>query len=512
MRPDRASYAVHSWTGLLSGWLLFAICLTGTLVVYKFPLKSLSNPQIVSAALPDAIGPDGALAAFRTAHPELRPKVIAFPSDIYSIHVYSVVALDGRGKEQRFWIEPATGRVHAELESDFADFVQRLHAGLFAGRPGCWVVGILGVTMAVSLIAGLVFHWRKLRRDLFHLRLHAPGRKAWSDLHKFGGVWALPFHLVIALTGAWLGLESLIGITASSASPVEIAGSGPGAPRPIAWFSERARQIEPSFTPTHINFTHYGAAGSTARVQGDLPGPRLVQRGQTMIVFDADSGRHLQTLDRTQQGAGRRLLAMMRPLHYGYFWPGIGEALYFALGLVATLSVLSGMVIWAARDRSRKRLPPGAFTAVERANAGVMGGLMPALAIMATANALARIPALSGLGLDFLGSQDLLSGRPVAPELLAFVGLWAVLGLGLSRLTPALAWQVSLFSTATALLALPPLGAAGAGSLRAYLAYGGQGEALGHALACLALALVAAFALHRIRSAASSSISKGGNP
>jgi len=278
MSFKRGIYAVHSWTGLLTGWLLFALCLTGTLVVYKFPLKALSNPNMVDRPAADLLGPDGALAAFRAQHPNQRPRVVAFPSDIYSIHQYSVVAVGPDDDEHRYWVHPATGDVRGELQSDFADFVQRLHANLYMGQIGRWIVGISGVLMAVLLITGLIFHWRRIRRDARHLRLGEHPRKAWSDLHKFSGVWAFPFHLVIALTGAWLGLEVLFDLRASDASPIGIQGEGVGQPLPIAEIVARARTLRPDFAPTHVNITNFGAAGTTIRVQGDLPGHRLVQR------------------------------------------------------------------------------------------------------------------------------------------------------------------------------------------------------------------------------------------
>jgi len=503
MRGQRASYLVHSWTGLLTGWLLFVVCLTGTLVVYKFPLKALSNPEMARVEAPDNLGPDGALAAFDKAVPGAKVSVIAFPSDIYSIHQYSVVAKTVEGGENRYWVSPETGEVRSELQSDFADFVQRLHAGLFMGQKGRWIVGLLGVTMAASLIAGLWFHWPHLRRDLFHLRLGEHRRKVWADLHKFGGVWALPFHLVIALTGAWLGLESLIGIRASSANPIEIQGEGPGHPLPVAEILKRAQELRPDFRPSHVNMTDRGMAGATIRVQGDLPGHRLVQRGQTMLVFDADSGRHLQTVDRTEQGAGRRVLAMMRPLHYGYFAPPWGEMLYFLLGLVSTAVVASGMFIWAERER-RKRHPRdrSAITRMERANVAVMGGMMLALGGIALLQGLARLPAGSALfaplgGLHFMGSQDVLSGRPVAVELWLFLALWIAAGIGLFRAHPLQAWRMTLVLLIVSLVALVPLVLAPVGGTQ--LTAGALAAGPGYVAACAVLAATAIFAFRRIR-------------
>ncbi|MFC4254227.1 hypothetical protein GRI97_02240 [Altererythrobacter xixiisoli] len=507
MSTQRKAYAIHSWTGLLTGWLLFVICLTGTLVVYKFPLKALSNPELVRVEGRDNLGPDGALAAFDRAMAQqattgIRVNVVAFPQDIYSIHQYSVVVEKPGGKEQRFWVHPETGAVRPELESDFADFIQRLHAGLFMGGKGRWIVGALGVTMFVSIVAGLVFHWRQIRRDLFHLRLGSHRRKAWADLHKFGSVWGLPFHIIIALTGAWLGLESLIGIRASSANPIEIQGEGPGKPLPIAEILRRATDLRPDFRPSHINMTNRGVAGSTIRVQGDLPGYRLVQRGQTMLVFDADSGRHLQTVDRTDQGAGRRVLAMMRPLHYGYFAPPVGELLYLLFGFVCTAVTASGMFIWAERER-RKRHPkdPQAVIGMERANAAVMGGLLLALTGIAVLHALARLPATADLfvplgGLHFLASQDLLSGRVIASELWLFLALWLAGGLLLARADPLTAWQRILLLTGAGAVLLVPLTLASVAGTEMTLSALAAGP--GYGLICAGIALSALLSHRRV--------------
>ncbi len=110
-----------------------------------------------------------------------------------------------------------------------------------------------------------------------------------------------------------------------------------------------------------------------------------------MLVFDADSGRHIQTVDRTQQGLGRHVLAMVRPLHYGYFWPFWGELLYSVLGIGATLLAMSGMLTWAGREKRKVvRRTGDAATNMERANTAVMGGLLVSLAVMAFLNAAAR--------------------------------------------------------------------------------------------------------------------------
>ncbi|QYC10473.1 PepSY domain-containing protein [Brevundimonas nasdae] len=110
MSPVRLAYKVHSWAGLLTGWLLFVLCLTGTIVVYKYPLKAFSNASMSPASARADIGPDRVLAAFRAQYPDHRVSVVAFPSDTYSIHQYSILAFSPQNKRDRYWIARRTAQ------------------------------------------------------------------------------------------------------------------------------------------------------------------------------------------------------------------------------------------------------------------------------------------------------------------------------------------------------------------------------------------------------------------
>jgi hypothetical protein len=73
---------------------------------------------------------------------------------------------------------------------------------------GGFIVGLTGVAL-LSLISGILSHPRVLR-DAFHLRLGGSRRLQEADLHNRLGVWALPFHVIVSLTGALLGLSTII--------------------------------------------------------------------------------------------------------------------------------------------------------------------------------------------------------------------------------------------------------------------------------------------------------------
>ena len=57
----------------------------------------------------------------------------------------------------------------------------------------------------------------RVLRDAFHLRLGGSRRLQEADLHNRLGIWALPFHFTLALTGALCALFFLITIVRMSA-------------------------------------------------------------------------------------------------------------------------------------------------------------------------------------------------------------------------------------------------------------------------------------------------------
>jgi hypothetical protein len=129
------------------------------------------------------------------------------------------------------------------------------------------------------------------------------------------------------------------------------------------------------------------------------------------------------------------------------------------------------MLIWAERDK-KARAPRGAAgraSGMERANAGIMGGLLLALPAMP---ALAGVGALAG-AFAFNGSQDLLGSKALTPELPLFLLLWAAGGALLGAIRPELAWQAATAFAALILFILPLLAIAAADPLAGFGRRGG---------------------------------------
>lgn len=65
---------------------------------------------------------------------------------------------------------------------------------------GYWIVGLAGFSMLVALVTGVIMH-RKLLREFFTFRPWKRTQRSVLDLHNLTGVVALPFHFFFAFTG-----------------------------------------------------------------------------------------------------------------------------------------------------------------------------------------------------------------------------------------------------------------------------------------------------------------------
>src|SRR5690606_24674985 len=99
-------------------------------------------------------------------------------------------------------------------------------------------------------------------------------------------------------------------------------------------------------------------------------------------------------------------------------------------------------------------------------------------------------PALNG-GMRFVGSQDILSGRPLAAEVWVFFALWLGAGALLSLAAPTRAWRMTVGVTGAAALALIFLTLAPVWGTQ--LANAPTSTGAGYATICFALAAAAWF-------------------
>lgn len=361
-RSERVARAlsVHGAIGLALAALLYLLALSGVLSLFNHELQRWEQPgapemqQIDAEAVARGAATALAIQPARTAHLYVNYPLPDLPRTVITTdHGARFIDAEGRlaGVEQFPWTQ----------------FLLDLHYYLHLPTlPGLTLVGALGALLLGLTLSGLLAHPR-IFRDAFTLRRGA-GRLTTVDLHNRLAVWSAPFHIVVALTGAMLGLATLLAILLAGSGqaedvhavfepvfgeehPVDLADA------PLANLAavQRAMQGEHAAVPLHYLIVHDPATRGQQVTAIGRPQDRLIF-GE-YYHFDP-GGAFLGNTGLAGGKLSQQLAASIYGLHFGD-WGGLPVKLAYALlGSLLALVVASGPRIWLARQRARGRALP----------------------------------------------------------------------------------------------------------------------------------------------------------
>ena len=365
-------FVLHSWAGIVTGLLMFIVCFSGAVVVFKNEIDLWANPSL--AKLPRSEHPaslDAVLTQLHTRYPGATVETIALP-DAVNPSYFAFVRERGAPASTRTKValRSDTGTVVGPVDSQLGQYLRMLHVFLFFGPR--WIVGFLGVAMLVLIATGIVIH-RKILAELFTQRWGRSFRVVMSDLHKSAGIWGLGFHILIAATGAWLGLAPLFEQGTKyvmAGAPAASAARKPPAAEPAPMQSldalyGSAQQAVPGLQARYVSLRRWGTTAAEASFTGALAG-HLASTAR--VDMNAATGEAKKTLDPRTAGFWSLVNGLMEPLHFGDFGGLALKWLYFILGMTPAFLSISGTLIWLDSRQQRRR-------EAQQQRAGVQGGL-----------------------------------------------------------------------------------------------------------------------------------------
>lgn len=365
-RRTRQLYVWHKWTGLLSGLFIFVLSLSGAVAVFKHEIDWLLTPAKRVAPTEGRASLDHVLRSVREQYPRAKIAGIQLP---HEPHTALSVRLEQDKTPIEVFADPYTGRVKgARTGETVANVIRQLHVRFYYfGAWGRVVVGCFGLVLLISTVTGLLIYGR------FMKAVFAQGLRFWqvrrgrgwqvsaSDWHKLIGVLALIFNLIIALTGAVLGLENL----ARYAPPVsralhpspkqETLKRPPASTEKMLSIEEacwRARAALPGFEPTNLLLPVAGK--NHFMVYGNVAG-RFERAGASFVVIETGSGAILDTHDAAAARAVTKAYNLSEPLHFGDFAGLPFKLIYCLCGFASAFLSITGYVIYVLKARSRRR-------------------------------------------------------------------------------------------------------------------------------------------------------------
>ncbi len=394
---------LHTWTGLLVGWLLLLIFMAGTASYYREEISRWMRPELPRSS----VGTDGAAQRavdylqanagtaetwFVTLPQPRNPAMSAF----WRIPEAEVDPAKGRrGRFGDATLDPNTGGELKARETRGGDFFYRLHFDLHY-IPVYWaryLVGFCAMFMLVAIITGVITH-KKIFTDFFTFRKNK-GLRSWLDFHNVSAVMGLPYHAMITYTGivtlmimylpwgvkvAYPQDENAFFAEAFGGMPeVETAAEGRAAPLPIQRLLDSAREHWHGTEVAGFSVSHPGAANAVIDIR-QRDGKRLSIDTPT-LRYDMVTG---ALLDETPASGGATATrGVLYGLHLARFADWGLRALFFLSGLAGCLMVASGVVLWAVKERPKHaksgRIGFG-LRLVDALNIGAVAGLPIAFA------------------------------------------------------------------------------------------------------------------------------------
>lgn len=399
---------LHTWSGLLLGWVLFVIFMAGTIAFWREGLNRWMRPELDRIEQPYTVL-GGAQRFLQKKAPNARSWYLTMPSATSAGAQVYWQPQPEPGKERG---DRRSGRRSRENQAligadGLPTIVRATHGGEFFYRfhfdlhymPviwARWLVGVAAMAMLVAILNGIVTH-KKIFKDFFTLR-RGKGQRSWLDGHNATAVLALPFHLMITYTGLVTLMAMLMPwtVVANYADTDKLyerlfprvkEQARSGTPAPLTDLGRVVRDAERRLggPAGYITVSEPGDAAATITVTR-AASTMLSSRTPSLTYRGTDGAFAWQS---PAPGSASVTAGAMIGLHAGRFADYGLRWLYFLCGLGGTVMVASGLVLWIVKRR--EKLPDPAkphfgFRLVDWLNIAVVGGFPLGVAAMLWAN------------------------------------------------------------------------------------------------------------------------------
>lgn len=418
---------LHTWTGLVVGWVLFFVFVTGTAGYFQQEITRWMKPELPmvqpqssdAAAVERLVGlgfdrleqvaPGAATWRITLPHESLQPRgwqefAIRWEEMPPEGHKYG-----NSGSEP---LDPASGGLRSPgpepRDTAGGGGLYWMHYALHY-MPYEWgirIVGVCTMLMLIAIVSGVITH-KKIFKDFFTFR-PGKGQRSWLDAHNAVSVMALPFFLMITYSGLVFfmfdympaGRDAVMGRGAlgEEAFYEEIYWADKKhqpLQRPSAELAPMVAKAVDAWGLANIATVSVNQrvgqplAVTFERVKGDSVDPGNPQA----LRFDAGTGEALPLLEPLGGGAAATRNVLLS-LHEGIFVGIWGRWLYFFAGLLGCAMIGTGLVLWAVKRRKhhlgsgREGAEEFGVRLVETLNVATIAGLPLAVAAYFLANRL----------------------------------------------------------------------------------------------------------------------------
>lgn len=385
---------VHTWFGLVFGWLLFGVLLTGSFAVFHAEITAWATPELPVRQHLDRKGVlDVAVAYLQSVAPDAKVWRIVLPSAREPF--VGIVISEADGGRRAHLLDPETGEAVTHTVRGgkfFLDYHYELLIPREQNLIGFFIVGASGLVMLLACISGIIIH-KRFFRDFFTFRPKASRQRSWLDAHNVLAVLPLPFHIMMAYTGLmllyWIYMPAAVhAIYAADthtfrrealATEYQHTGIAPGPPAELLPIGPLVNRAEAHFgagkaATIHVRYPNRSnAVVEVARTRTDI-----VSQQVPKVSFDGVTGLELRAL--LDLGPVVQTQATAAALHFVEWGGPLVRWVYFLAGLAGAISVAAGLIVFVEKRVKKAQAPTAFYSVVQRLNVAFVAGISIACA------------------------------------------------------------------------------------------------------------------------------------
>ncbi|WP_312788788.1 PepSY-associated TM helix domain-containing protein [Sphingobacterium sp.] len=236
---------------------------------------------------------------------------------------------------------------------------------------GYLVAGIVAFIFLFALITGLLLHWDKIVTNFFVFRPFNKWKTVWTDMHTALGVIGFPFQFIFAVTGTFLIINSILALPFSKLlydgdqqkmyQDLGVAATTdyPYSYKPlqkevkIAPFLDLAKYKWPESDFQRITVKNYADSNMHVVMELEPHFNKSFAGSGVLTVKVADSKIIDEKSPVTDATYTDKVRSYLYRLHYGDYGGYPLKSVYFILGAMGCLVIISGILIWlVARDKN----------------------------------------------------------------------------------------------------------------------------------------------------------------
>jgi len=353
---------VHLWLGLISGLVLFTVCLSGTVYTFSDEIQELLDPakyQATHVTGQQRKPVDTLIRQVQSQHKGPLVYVIV-PDDPDRAYTISVRQRPKDKWGSAYYVNPYTGQLQGTGDTKLAAFflwTMNLHRWLLIREHGgMLIVGMATLVFVVLTLTGL-FLWvpKKLRgwKRGLTIKFSSNWKRINHDLHNTLGFYALPLLLVMALTGLcwsfeWYssGVSKLIGAEVWGEYYAKPLRSEPAYGRQPVGLNGIVSQVGNIFNYPGQTFIRLPKDSSGVIITEKTHDGFFALASVDKISTDQYSGKAVKIERFDDKSDSEKLVSLVRPLHIGSVYGTFSKILYFIACLIATSLPVTGCLIY----------------------------------------------------------------------------------------------------------------------------------------------------------------------